>query len=453
MRLTSQGQLSYRQTPLHTLLAVPPRNGIYKPKEHQGFGVELVKMHELFKYQRIYAGQIQFDCLNVTEQEKSKLLLEDHDLLFSRTSVDPEGVGKCSIVRVGPHKLIYDSNIIRFRLDTQKASPLFYFYYFNSPQGRDQVKGLASGAAITTVTGKNLSTLSVPYPSTTVQNGIASILSAYDDLIENNTRRIKILEEMAQAIYREWFVHFRFPDHKKVRMVDSELGPIPEGWEVRPAGELLSYHIGGGWGKDEQSEQYPDAAYVIRGTDIPSARHTSVDSCPLRFHKRSNLASRKLQLEDIVFEVSGGSKDQPVGRTLLAGKYLLRAFDDPVICASFCKLLRPNQDRLLSPILYLHLLHIYRNRRIEKYQVQSTGISNLKFRFFLESDVVVVPDLEIQTSFQELVAPLFDAVGVLGARNSNLRRTRDLLLPKLISGEVDVSQVQVDSEITQKSLV
>jgi len=90
---------------------------------------------------------------------------------------------------------------------------------------------------------------------------IASILSAYDDLIKNNTRRIKILEEMAQTIYREWFVHFRFPGHEKVRMVVSEMGLIPEGWEVKKVEEFTSNHIGGGWGKEESDSKHIVPAY------------------------------------------------------------------------------------------------------------------------------------------------------------------------------------------------
>ena len=85
---------------------------------------------------------------------------------------------------------------------------------------------------------RNLTKLQVKLPPLPTQQKIAAILSAYDDLIENNTRRIKILEEMAQAIYREWFVNFRFPGHEGVRMVESELGLVPEGWEVRKLGEV-----------------------------------------------------------------------------------------------------------------------------------------------------------------------------------------------------------------------
>jgi len=289
--------------------------------------------------------------------------------------------------------------------------------------------------------------MKITAPPLPTQHKIAAILAAYDDLIDNNTRRIAILEEMAQSLYREWFVHFRFPSHEKNGMVESELGMIPEGWEVKPIGKLLKYHIGGGWGQEEINEESTEPAYVIRGTDLPLARYCSVNKCPLRFHKQSNIDTRKLLPDDIVFEVSGGSKGQPVGRSLLVSRKLLSIFDEEVICASFCKLLRVDRDIILPELLYLHLLDIYEDERIEKYQVQSTGIINFKFAYFLEDDFVIVPGTEWQIRFKALVNPLFESIQILGVKNANLRRTRDLLLPKLVSGEVDVEEMKVEEVV------
>ncbi len=102
---------------------------------------------------------------------------------------------------------------------------------------------MAGGAAQPSLRITELQEIRIPSAATSEQVRIASILSAYDDLIENNTRRIAILEEMARRIYEEWFVRFRFPGHEDVRMVESELGPVPEGWEVvRLGSRLLVLH-------------------------------------------------------------------------------------------------------------------------------------------------------------------------------------------------------------------
>jgi type I restriction enzyme S subunit len=307
------------------------------------------------------------------------------------------------------------------------------------------LKRFNSGVGVPTLNRNDLDTLEIAIPPLSTQRKIAAILSAYDDLTENNLRRIRILEETAQLIYREWFVHFRFPGHEKVRMVDSELGRIPEGWEVRPLDSLLISHIGGGWGKDIEEERYTEAAWVIRGTDIPSARYCDFSKVPYRYHTASNLLSRRLKPGDIVFEVSGGSKGQPLGRALYVSAELLQAFrGDSVICASFCKRIQPDTEKYASEILYLSFLEAYESGEIEQFQVQSTGISNFKWSDYISQVNRCVPPITLQEHFCDLVAPLFLEISSLGHKNANLRQTHDLLLPKLISGELDVSELDIE---------
>jgi type I restriction enzyme, S subunit len=121
--------------------------------------------------------------------------------------------------------------------DTNECDPKFLLYSLSA--NREHLLKLAIGGAQRNLSGKIIRDFKILAPPTNVQRKIAGILSAYDDLIENNLRRIKILEMMAQSLYREWFVHFRFPGHESVRHVDSDLGPIPKGWEVRTIEELV----------------------------------------------------------------------------------------------------------------------------------------------------------------------------------------------------------------------
>jgi type I restriction enzyme S subunit len=115
----------------------------------------------------------------------------------------------------------------------------FLYYLFNSKGVRSQIGASASGVKVRHTSPERIYEVRVTIPSVLVQQKIAVVLSAYDDLIENNLRRIKILEEMAQILYREWFVKFRFPGHQKVKMVNSPLGNIPEGWKVGNVGDLV----------------------------------------------------------------------------------------------------------------------------------------------------------------------------------------------------------------------
>ena len=419
------------------------RNGINYNKDNFGRGIKVINVKDFQDYS--IASFENLDEVNLSGVIKEKDLLRAGDIIFVRSNGNRELIGRSLFIKNIQESVTHSAFTIKLRFTSNQVIPRFYAYLFRSSLMRQTFSVYGNGTNISNLNQGILSNLEVPLPPLPIQRKIAGILSAYDDLIENNTRRIEILEEMARSIYREWFVKFRFPGHEQVQMVDSELGLIPEGWEIKPVEELLSYHIGGGWGEEEQSNQYPAVAYVIRGTDIPLARLVSVVNCPLRFHKQSNFNSRKLELGDIVFEVSGGSKGQPVGRALLITQKLLKAFDSDVICASFCKLLRVNNKVILPELLYLHLLDIYSNGRIDKYQVQSTGITNFKFAFFLESEQLLVPPPQWQAKFNKIAISIFESIQTLGAKNANLRQTRDLLLPRLITGEIDVENLDINT--------
>lgn len=325
----------------------------------------------------------------------------------------------------------------------KKINPRFLYYTVSDQLFTDYLTANAKGAAYPAVDIDTIARAEINLPTLPTQQKIAAILSAYDDLIENNLRRIKILEEMAQALYREWFVHFRFPGHEKVRLVDSSLGQIPEGWEAKNIGSLLSGHIGGGWGKKEIDDKHSCHAYVIRGTDISQVSFMEIGSCPSRYHTESNLRSRRLRSGDIIYEVSGGGKETPVGRVLMITENVLNTFHGDVICASFCKRMTPNSDAINPLILFYHLEALHKSERIEQYQVQSTGIKNLKFSVLLENEFIATPPLDIQKYFESYVNPIIEEKEILSLQNVLLGKTRDLLLPKLISGELDVSDLKI----------
>lgn len=222
------------------LFLEPIRNGIYKSKEFHGRGQKVVNMGELFAFDFISDQPMKRVELNENELEKS--LLRKYDLLFARRSLVLEGSGKCSLVLDVPEDTTYESSIIRVRMDPDKANPIYYYYYFISPMGRNNVISIASQTAVSGITGSNLGNLMVPFPAKEKQDEIAEKLFDYDKLIAVNAKKIKCLEDIAQKLYTEWFVNFKFPGHEKVKMVDSgtEFGMIPKGWEVENIGDLIS---------------------------------------------------------------------------------------------------------------------------------------------------------------------------------------------------------------------
>ena len=398
-------------------------------------GVPFLRSKEIIER---LAGTDDFDASLFISEERFQLILkqtgapkEGDILLTSRGTL-----GVPYRVKEKDRFHFADGNLTWFR-GFRGLESRFLRYYFLSPTGKAELSKSVIGSSQQAYTIASLKKTKVPCPPIRVQNRIADVLTAYDELVENNQRRIRILEEMARSLYREWFVHFHFPGYEDYSLVSSPLGEIPQRWEFCPMESLLSFQIGGGWGKDVEDEQHGQAAWVIRGTDIPQARNSATGSVPHRYHTSSNLRSRRLEPDDIVFEVSGGSKGQPVGRSLLVTRELLSAFHgDAVMCASFCKRIKPNVDRYRSELLYLSFVEGYYSGEIEQYQVQSTGISNFKWTEYIANTHRVVPPQVLQEAFCAVVKPIFKSIACLGLQSANLRKTRDLLLPRLLSGQI-----------------
>ena len=269
------------------------------------------------------------------------------------------------------------------------------------------------------------------------QEKIVKGLSTYDSLIENNNKRIKILEQMAENLYKEWFVRFRFPGHETTKLIDSEMGKIPTSFKIKKMQDVFKYYIGGGWGNDACDKDFSEEASVIRGTDFPYVKDGDLSTCPVRYHKASNYKSRKLEDRDIILEVSGGTAEQPVGRTVLVSQQMIDRFSGRVICASFCKLIRLNK-KIVSPYFFYYWMQfLYNTRIIDRFQLQSTGIINFKFEHFLKKGCVMLPPHSLMEQFERLIIPFHSEIESLSMHNENLIKQRDLLLPRLMSGKLE----------------
>lgn len=283
----------------------------------------------------------------------------------------------------------------------------------------EELLQIAGGGTFPNLSKNDIGSLKIP--NTRNNEKIASILSTYDDLIENNLKRIKLLEEMAQLHYKELMIELLNTKSKQEEFVK----------------DCLEFYIGGGWGQEEYKEGFPEPAYVIRGTDIPNSRVGNITGIPLRYHKTSNLSSRKLQAGDIVFEISNGQINN-IGRTVLFTQKLSNQFNEPVMCASFAKLIRVNNN--VSPeFFYLFLNEGQQNGLLYQYKSNSAnGINNFAFETFIEEVKITLPNKNEMKLFTDKVAPIFSLISNLGEQNTKLREAKDILLPRLISGEIEV---------------
>ncbi len=265
------------------------------------------------------------------------------------------------------------------------------------------------------------------------QREIAERMFAYEKTIKNNQRQIKLLEEAAQRLYKEWFVNFRFPGYEDTPIVDG----VPEGWEKVPVGNLISYEIGGGWGEETPTGKCIREAYVIRGTDLYGIAHGDLLSIPFRYHVESNLSSRKLKDGDIVFEVSGGSRTEGVARCLLITSSMLNVWRKDVMCASFCKLIRPQFG--FSQYLHDCIKHLRATGKTEEYDKRSaSSIVNYRWKDFLSQALVLRPSEEILDHYNGVAKEIYSKAINCSLQIESAKKARDRLLPKLMSGEIEV---------------
>ena len=278
----------------------------------------------------------------------------------------------------------------------------------------------AGGAAQPLMTQTVIKQIELPYPDIVFQRKIASVLSAYDDLIENNTRRIQILEEMAQRLYREWFADFRFPGHKKAKFIDSEMGKIPEGWEVKQLNNYVDFERGVEPGSDNYEKQ-PNKE------NVPFLRVGDLGDRSIEiFINRSLTKNKIIKEDDIAVSMDGSPGIVKMG---LFGCYS-SGIRKPII----------KNNAMKKSFLYFLMISEHIQNIIKAH---SKGTTILHASESIEHMNFILPANDLMITFDEIVSPMIREILLFNKKNKVLRETRDLLLPKLISGELDVSDLDI----------
>jgi len=291
----------------------------------------------------------------------------------------------------------------------------------------------SGGSIFGNATRTDLIDFELPWPRKLIRCKIASILSAYDDLIENNLKRIKILEVMAQNLYREWFVKFRFPGHENVRFVDSPLGKIPEGWEVKELGEVVEIYRGRSYRTSDLSieEGLPFINLKCVNRD-GGFRKTGIRKYKGQY-KESNLVHRG----DIIVAIT----DMTQERRIVARAALVPALDKDYGVYSMDLVRIEPKGSDMKFFLYSLLRYSSFSDQVKQY---ANGANVLHLQPDRIKDYVFcLPQEEISERFNDLAESLYYQIEILATKNTKLSKSRDLLLPKLISGEIDVSEIDI----------
>ncbi len=320
---------------------------------------------------------------------------------------------------------IISNKQLKLRPDISRTDPHFLYYYFASRQMVQHIRNRAIGSAVPGINLGILKSLPVALPPLRIQHKIASILSAYDDLIENNNRRIMILEEMAQRIYREWFVDFRYPGHEGVPLMPSELGPIPERWEAVRLSDVAT-----------------QSRTTVDPTRFPNERfeHFSIPSFDLdrrpRVEEGSTIRSNKFLVGQ--HAVLYSKLNPRIPRVWMANPN-----GENRSIASTELLVFTTGSGWSLPLLYCLLTSEAFADRITGMS-GGTSTSHQRVRPADVLQVVVVnPSAQLRKQFDEAVGHMLRLSDSLRRASWLLRAVRDLLLPRLISGEVDVSDLDI----------
>lgn len=335
-------------------------------------------------------------------------------------------LGQVGLIPERPRHPFYiiSNKQLRLRLDTERCHPTFLFYWFIQPQMRAHIIQSNRGSSVPLITLGVLRSLPVLLPPLETQRRIATILEAYDDLIEVNRRRMAVLEEMARGLFEELL-----------------RSPI----EGPTIGELYEASLGGDWGAEEADDEHRVKVRVVRGTDIPRLQNGDYSSCPQRFISSKSAVKRVLQTHDLVLENSINAKTRPAGTTLLVTAGLLEELGGDAIAASFCRVFKFKSLRT-ALLVHHYCRHLHRTREIERFQtVAANGIANFQTQVFLKECRLPV-DVEANAEALSLLESLHEGGSLIGRQTSRLAASRDLLLPRLISGQLSVEAAERELE-------
>lgn len=381
-----------------------------------------------------------------------KLKPQQHDVIVVRRC----NSGDSAVIPAGLECAI-GQNLVVLRADGKRVYPPFLRWLVRGADWWEQVrKYINVGAVFDSLKCREIPQFELTIPPLTAQREIAEILRALDDRITLLRETNATLEAVAQALFKSWFVDFD-PVHAKQQgrlpegmdeataalfpdgFEETELGAVPKGWCMTPFGQLITHTIGGDWGGEAPGDRKSVRVAIIRGTDIPDLKSGSRIRVPIRYTSPKKLKDRQLQHGDIVLEVSGGSKEQPTGRSIYVTSRMLERFDCPVEPASFCRLLRPASESV-GILLRQHLLYIYAQGKTWEYQNQSTGIANFQTGHFLGNELVTTPSQPVLDAFVGIVRPIIERAHL--TQIQQLASVRDALLPRLISGQLRLPEAE-----------
>jgi len=320
----------------------------------------------------------------------------------------------------------FPDSIVGFVAEPVKADVRFIKYFIDTL--KLQMQSASRGTTQDNLSVDKLLTFDFRIPPLQMQQRIAGILAAYDELMENNRRRIRILEETARALYHEWFVQFRFPGHEKLKRIASSLGDIPLGWEVAALKDLTT-KIGSGATPRGGKEAYKAAGMsLIRSLNIYDYQFEFSNLAFIDDEQAAQLDNVAVEPCDVLLNITGAS----VARCSLVPSYIL-----PARVNQHVAIVRANPE-CMSPYYLLDTINNDQNKQKLLGLAQGGATREALTKDTISNFLILLPPREFVLKYGEVAGPLHAQRETLNRQIQNLRRTRDLLLPRLLSGQLNI---------------
>lgn len=414
-----------------------------KNPNYYGGNIPWITPKDLANYEKRY---IQYGERNITDEglkhSSAKLVPANTILMTSRAPI--------GYLAIAANEVSTNQGFKSIICDEKVVSPKFLYYLLQYEM--ENIKSLGTGSTFSEISGRVVKNIEVNLPNIENQKKIEGVLDAVDEKIETNQHIIANLEELSQTLFKHWFVDFEFPDENGApykanggEMIDSELGKIPKGWKVSKFNDYIENIIAGDWGKQNEEGNYTCPTRIIRGADLDSFSKGNKGKAPIRYILEKNYKKKKLIAGDIIIEISGGSPTQSTGRTLLIDNNII-TYNDKLVSTNFCKVIRPSVN-YYSDWINEYLKYLYDRNVFFNYENGTTGIKNLDYKSVLNTMKIISPEIYLIKKFHYQTHKYYNYIQTLGYENKKLQDLRDTLLPKLMSGEIEIpDDIEVNSD-------
>ena len=371
-------------------------NGLSKGRQFFGTGFPFLTFSNVFN--NWFLPEQLESLVQTTDKEREACSIKAGDVFITRTSETMDELGMSSVALKDYPNATYNGFTKRLRPITDRVNPHYIGYYLRTPKFRGQFMAFSTMTTRASLANNDLLNMEVELPPMDIQKNIATILSRYDSLIENYQKQIKLLEEAAQRLYKEWFIDLHFPEHENTNIIDG----VPEGWEKKKVGEVI--------------------AKVPRSKQIPTKDYQNEGAIPIIDQSRDYIAG---YTDDIESMVESNEPYIVFGDHTRILKYVPFPFAKGADGTQL--IMSNNLDLMPQCLLFTSLV-----------SVDLSNYSYARHFKYLKEEEILVPTASIANAFSKHVAKWYAKIQLNREQLRLLSEARDRLLPKLMSGEIEI---------------